>query len=191
MRADRKWNTLPLVPIKRKEGAMKNDIPWYKGIEPLQAALATNGAFLVTKDETGRPNAMTIGWGQIGIVWGRPAFTVLVRRSRYTYACIRAGDTFTVNLPAPGELKDELILCGTKSGRDTDKFAECGFTPTPARKVETPIIDRCAVHYECRIIARTEQERSDFSSETVLEKYYKGGDHHLIVFGEILATYAN
>jgi len=54
---------------------MKKKIDWYEGIGPLQEALSTNGAFLVTRDETGRPNAMTIGWGQIGIVWSRPVST--------------------------------------------------------------------------------------------------------------------
>jgi len=169
---------------------MKKKIDWYEGIGPLQEALSTNGAFLVTRDETGRPNAMTIGWGQIGIVWSRPVFTVLVRKSRYTYACIRSADSFTVNIPAPGELSSELILCGTKSGRDIDKFTECAFTPTPGREVSTPIIDQCDIHYECKIIARTQQERADFASSAILDSYYREDDHHLVVFGEILAAYA-
>jgi len=168
---------------------MKKAIKWYEGIGPLQEALAGNGAFLVVNDPKGRPNAMTIGWGEIGIVWSRPVFTVLVRKSRYTYACIRSADSFTVNVPGPGMLKDELLLCGTKSGRDLDKFAVCGFTAIPGRKVSAPIIDRCDLHYECKIIARTEQARADFGSEEVLAKYYKDGDHHLIVFGEILTAY--
>jgi len=169
---------------------MKKEIKWYEGIGPLQEALSANGAFLVTRDEAGRLNAMTIGWGQIGIVWSRPVFTVLVRKSRYTYACIRSADSFTVNVPAPGKLADELLLCGTKSGRDIDKFEACAFTPVPGRKVSTPIIEQCALHYECRILARTEQERADFAASAILERYYKDGDHHLIVFGEIVAAYA-
>jgi len=168
---------------------MKKEIKWYEGIGPLQEALSTNGAFLVTRDEAGRPNAMTIGWGQIGIVWSRPVFTVLVRKSRYTYACIRTADSFTVNVPGPGRLTGELNLCGTKSGREIDKFVECTFTPTPGREVSTPIIEECDLHYECKIIARTQQGRSDFVSDAVLDRYYKDDDHHLIVFGEIGAAY--
>ena len=29
-------------------------------------------------------NSMVIGWGALGTVWSRPAFTVYVRESRYT-----------------------------------------------------------------------------------------------------------
>ena len=29
------------------------------------------------------PNPMTIGWGTLGIIWGKPVFQVYVRPSRY------------------------------------------------------------------------------------------------------------
>jgi flavin reductase (DIM6/NTAB) family NADH-FMN oxidoreductase RutF len=60
----------------------------------------------------------------------------------------------------------------------------------PGRAVEAPVIEECALHYECRISARTQQERAHFSAEDVLAQYYPNGDHHLIVFGEIVAAYA-
>ena len=116
-------------------------------------------------------------------------FTALVRLSRYTYECLRSAATFTVNVPPSGELKDELMLCGTKSGRDLDKVAACGLSMVPGKAVETPIIDECSLHFECRIVARTQQERTDFSSDEVLDQFYAEGDHHLIVFGEIVAAY--
>ena len=169
---------------------MKCDIEWVEGASRLGAALAQGGAFIVATDTNGKPNTMTIGWGQVGIVWGRPMFTALVRRSRYTYECLRASDSFTINVPHPGELKDELIFCGTKSGRDVDKATECGLTMVPGKAVGTPIIDQCALHYECRIVARTQQEREHFASDEVLSRFYAEGDHHLAVFGEIASAYA-
>ncbi len=42
------------------------------------------GLLLVAADADGKPNAMTIGWGTVGIIWGKPIFIVLVRPSRYT-----------------------------------------------------------------------------------------------------------
>lgn len=35
-------------------------------------------------------NSMVIGWGGLGTVWGKPAFTVYVREHRYTKAAIDA-----------------------------------------------------------------------------------------------------
>ena len=170
---------------------MKRDIEWVEGAKPLNDALTSNGVFLVAVDAKGKPNPMTIGWGQVGIVWSRPMFTALVRTSRYTYECVRSSDSFTVNVPPRGGLKDELVLCGTKSGRDLDKAAECGLTMAPGKAVETPVIEECAVHFECRIVARTQQGRGDFGSDDVLGQFYAKGDHHLVVFGEIVAVYAS
>ena len=169
---------------------MKRDIRWAEGTSHLGEALSQGGVFIVAVDAKGKPNPMTIGWGQVGIVWSRPIFTALVRMSRYTYECLQASDTFTINVPRLGELKDQLMLCGTKSGRDLDKTAECGFTLVPGKAVETPVIDECALHYECHIVARTQQQRPDFSSDEVLDQFYADGDHHMVVFGEIVATYA-
>ena len=92
----------------------------------LEKALSADGAFLVVVDKDGKANAMTIGWGEVGIVWSRPAFTVLVRQSRYTYSCLQSAESFTVNVPEPNTLKEELLFCGTKSGSDIDKVAACG-----------------------------------------------------------------
>ena len=169
---------------------MKRDIEWDGGSAQLHEALRGSGAFIVVVDANGKANPMTIGWGQVGIVWSRPIFTALVRVSRYTYGCLQAAETFTINVPRSGELKEALAFCGTKSGRDLDKAAEAGLTMVDAKAVETPIIDECVLHYECRIVARTQQEPDNFTSGEILDRFYPNGDHHLIVFGEIVAAYA-
>jgi flavin reductase (DIM6/NTAB) family NADH-FMN oxidoreductase RutF len=35
------------------------------------------------------------------------------------------------------------------SGRDHDKFKECGLTPVTSRYVKPPIIEECIAHFEC------------------------------------------
>jgi hypothetical protein len=37
---------------------------------------------LLTTALDGQVNTMTIGWGQLGVVWSKPMFAVLVRESR-------------------------------------------------------------------------------------------------------------
>ena len=78
------------------------------------------GVLLTTKAD-GRPNTMTIGWGTLGIEWGKPICTVFVRESRYTKELLDKNGEFTVNVPM-GEIdKNILAVCGTKSGIDMDK----------------------------------------------------------------------
>ena len=84
--------------------------------------LGKPGLLLVSTDADGKPNAMTIGWGTVGIIWGKPIFVVLVRPSRYTYGLMEQTEDFTVNVPS-AELREAVAFCGSKSGRDYDKFA--------------------------------------------------------------------
>ena len=169
---------------------MKEEISWGDHTDHLKRALSSDGAFLVVVDKNGKATPMTIGWGTVGRVWSRPVFTVLVRVSRYTHGCIQDSDSFTVNVPRLGKLKDELLLCGTKSGRDLDKAAECELSLIPGRAVETPIIEQCALHYECRVVVRKQLQASDFFSPDILDEHYPFGDHHLVVIGEIVVAYA-
>jgi len=163
---------------------------WNEHIRTLKEALSGDGAFLVALDKNGRANPMTIGWAQIGIVWGRPTLTVLVRKSRYTYSCLLETPDFTVNAPASGTLSKELLFCGTKSGRDVDKAAACGLTFKQAQKVQTPIVSECELHYECKTVLRKQLSATDFSSPAILDEYYQDDDHHMIVIGEIVAVYS-
>ena len=95
-----------------------------------------------------------------------------------------------MNVPRLGELKDELLLCGTKSGRNLDKVVECGLSLVPGKVVDTPIIEQCALHYECRVVVRKQLQAGDFFAPDVLEEHYPSDDHHLVVMGEIVAAYA-
>jgi flavin reductase (DIM6/NTAB) family NADH-FMN oxidoreductase RutF len=95
---------------------------------------------------------------------------------------------FTVNVP-PRELA-AASLCGTKSGREHDKFQEAGLTPIPSREVRSPIIRECVVHYECRTVNRVDMV-PDALVQSVREKFYKNGDFHRVYFGEIVASYAD
>jgi flavin reductase (DIM6/NTAB) family NADH-FMN oxidoreductase RutF len=146
------------------------------------------GLLLVTSGTDGKPNVMTIGWGTIGVIWGRPIFVVLVRPSRHTYTLIEQVSDFTVNVP-PRELAAAAKLCGTLSGRDQDKFAKAHLTPIPSREVRAPVIEECIVHYECKIVSRV-----DLPPDTLAQSVrgnYPEGNFHRIFFGEIVASYAD
>ena len=151
--------------------------------------LRKGGLLLVSADADGKPNAMTIGWATVGIIWGKPIFTVLVRPSRYTYDLMEQAGDFTVNVPTT-DMADAVAFCGSKSGRDYDKFAEKGLTAVPGKTVKTPIIDQCVIHYECKIVHKNDVLKDELADE-IISSAYSSGDFHTIYYGEILSVYAS
>jgi len=147
-----------------------------------------DGLFLVAAGKDGKPNTMTIGWGLVGTMWRRPFFVVAVRLSRHTYKLMEETDTFTVCLPAKG-MSEELEVCGTKSGRDMDKFKELGLTAKKGKQVEAPYIGECPVHYECRVAYKTQMGHEDLPKE-IEDDVYPQRNYHVLYFGEILGVYA-
>ena len=143
-----------------------------------------NGLLLVSGEKA---NPMTIGWGTIGIIWGKPVFTVLVRPSRYTFGLIEECNEFTVNVPSD-ELKKQVAICGTKSGRDLDKIKKCNFTITKGKNVSVHYINECYIHYECKVIHKNNVINAELN-KNIVKKYYSTGDYHTIYYGEILGVY--
>jgi flavin reductase (DIM6/NTAB) family NADH-FMN oxidoreductase RutF len=148
-----------------------------------------DGLLLASVGADGKANVMTIGWGTIGCIWSRPVFIVLVRPSRYTYDRLEQVSDFTVNVP-PRELSTSVSHCGTVSGRNHDKFQEGHLTPIPSRKVRSPIIKECVVHYECRTLHSNDLV-PEVLAQAVREEFYPSGDFHRVYFGEIVAAYAD
>ena len=149
--------------------------------------LAKGGIFLNVGGET--PNTMTIGWAQIGNIWNKPIFTVLVRKQRHSYEMIKNAGEFTVSVPTKVPLAEELKFAGTKSGRDFNKFDGHGLTALPAQEVGAPIIGECGLHFECRTLL-TQDMTGDRMAEEVQKKCYPGEDYHTMFFGEIVRCYA-
>jgi len=150
--------------------------------------IKSKGAFLVVKSEINDlVNVMTIGWISMGFIWGKPIMTVMVRKSRFTYQLIEKATSFTVSIPKQG-LKEALIFCGTKSGRDFDKLKECSLSIAPAKKITTPIINIPGEHYECKIVCKSEM-LSECLCDEYREKQYKDNDFHTFYFGEITEHY--
>ena len=148
-----------------------------------------DGLLLVSAGRAGKPNVMTIGWGAIGIMWGRTVFTVMVRPGRFTYKLLEEVPAFTVNVPPP-ELAEAVKHCGTVSGATHDKFREMNLDAVKSREVAPPIIGQCVIHYECRIVHRCDM-RPDLLVPEVHNEYYPGGNFHRYYFGELVASYAD
>jgi flavin reductase (DIM6/NTAB) family NADH-FMN oxidoreductase RutF len=156
-------------------------------LEEAMTYLHKQGAFLTVKNGD-LVNTMTISWGNIGFEWNKPIFTVLVRESRYTYELMEKASEFTVSIPLSDSLKPALAFCGSKSGRDVDKFKECNLSLESGKSVETPIISDCELHYECKIVYKQAMDPEMLSDE-IKKSCYMNGNYHTIYYGEIISCY--
>jgi len=129
-------------------------------------------------------NTMTIGWGELGTLWGKPVCTVYVRPTRYTLEYMDKNDTFTVSFYDSN--KEDLVYLGRHSGRDEDKVAKTQLTPVEAggsvsfeEAWETLVLKK---------LYRQQMDESAFPAD-VIEKFYSGEDEHNVHYmfvGEVV-----
>lgn len=160
----------------------------YKEISPELIERLKNGVFLTTSDGD-RKNTMAIGWATIGRVWNKPVLMVAVRYSRYTYNLLNDSKEFTVSIPKKDTMVDEMKFCGSKSGRDFDKFSECNLKTEEALSVKVPILSDCQYHIECKVIYQQAMEPETLTDDTCQEFYKNNNDYHVLFYGEILNSY--
>ena len=163
---------------------MREKIGTYDAIQETLKCL-NNGGLLLGTGTQGNP--MTIGWGTIGQIWGKPLFIVLVRPSRFSFGLIEALPEFSVNVPTH-ELRKTVAICGSKSGRDMDKIKECGLHLNPGENIGVPTIQECDIQYECRVIHKSNVINGDLDPQIVAATY-PTGNFHRVYYGEILAVY--
>ncbi len=95
-----------------------------------------------------RPNIITLSW--VANVCSRPPSIVAgIRPERHSYEMVKEAKEFVLNIPSTDQFEG-TEFAGTKSGRNYDKFTECGFTPEPASKINAPMIKECPINIECK-----------------------------------------
>ena len=98
----------------------------------------------------GEKNIVTVAWAGT-VCTNPPMLSISLRPDRHSYGLIRESGEFVVNL-VTRRLARACDWCGVRSGRDYDKWAECGLTPAPAAKLElAPAIAESPVSIECRV----------------------------------------
>ncbi|MDI6823864.1 MAG: flavin reductase family protein [Bacillota bacterium] len=115
-------------------------------------------------------NLITLAW--VGTLCSRPPMVgISVRPDRHSYRIIADRGEFVVNIPRSDQL-DLADFCGTRSGRELNKFAALGLTPVSAARVAAPLVGEFPVNIECRV-----------------EQRVPLGSHELFV-GRVLAVHA-
>lgn len=155
---------------------------------------ALSRGILLTTRSGDRVNTMTIGWGKIGIEWGKPVFIAYVRESRFTKQLLDETGEFTVNIPLTDENREILGYCGRKSGRDTDKIRDMQLAMVDSDVVSVPGIAQFPLTLECKIIYHQEQDITKMP-RSVIDRFYpiseqiQAPDMHTAYYGEIVNAY--
>ncbi len=144
-----------------------------------------NDAELLAVGDREKSNAMTIGWGGIGTVFGRTALTVYVAEKRYTKEFIDKAEYFTV-MTFDVDHSNVLNYMGTKSGRDGDKAKALGLH-TAYTANGTPYYTEATMVIECKIMYAAPMEAKDFKSDVPRNLYrnFSGGLHSIYI-GEVV-----
>lgn len=171
---------------------MKKEIELWEYAGTILEAVG-KGALVTTKAGE-RVNTMTIGWGALGIEWGKPIFTAYIRESRFTKQLLEENPEFTVNVPYGKSAKEILSLCGTRSGRDVDKIRQMDLTLEEPVEIGVPGIRQLPLTLECKVIYRQAQDPAAISQDNTQRFYPKTGpentgDYHTAYYGQIVAAY--
>jgi flavin reductase (DIM6/NTAB) family NADH-FMN oxidoreductase RutF len=135
------------------------------------------------------PNPMTVSWGGLGTLWNRPVATVYVRPTRFTFTLLEREPEFTLNV-LPASMRGALDVCGSRSGRDGDKWQAAGIGPEPSEKVGVPRVKGAELSLECRVIATFEVDPARFLDHSIGE-LYPLSDYHRAFVGQVLSAWAS
>ena len=154
---------------------------------------ALSKGILITTKNGDFINAMTIGWGHVGIEWGKSIFVAYVRESRHTKTMLENHGEFTINIPVGNVDSNILAVCGRKSGRDMDKIKELGLHLVESDVVSVPGIEELPLTLECKVIYKQKQNLSAIP-EDIIKRYYPADDtgfqdYHYTYYGEIVNAY--
>lgn len=122
---------------------MKKQIPPYVHSFPAPVVLIGCGTLE-------KPNIITCSW--FGTVCSDPPMvSVSIRRKRFSHSLVHDVGEFTANIPRSSDVKI-IDFCGTKSGKDTDKFKELRLTAVPCPPLTSaPMILECPLTLACKV----------------------------------------
>jgi len=121
---------------------MKKQVNKSPAIAPVPIAMVSCGTME-------KANITPIAW--TGILNSEPPIVyIAVRPFRHSNQIIKQTGEFVINLPTE-ELVWEVDYCGTKSGKDVDKFETTKLTKEKSTKIEAPSIKECPIQLECKV----------------------------------------
>ena len=80
-----------------------------------------------------------------------PTIALEIGGSHFIFECIKKTGDFVINVPSKNFVED-VVTCGSCSGRDNDKFSMCRFTQEPSQIVKSPRVKEAIAVLECVLL---------------------------------------
>ncbi len=125
----------------------------------------------IAKDKNGKANPITLGWTMI-VSGSPPMMAIAVAKTHYSIEALTHSKCFTIAFPS-SDMADAALFFGSKSGRDTDKFAEFDCKTEPAKAIDSVLLTDAVANFEC-----------------TLESQMPAGDH-IIFVGKVVSSHIN
>lgn len=116
-------------------------------------------------------NIMVAGW-VMRVSFNPPLIAVSVGHTRYTHELLVKYPEFVLAYPVKSH-KEIINYCGSKSGKDFDKFKELKIKTISAEKLNLLLIEDARINFECKTITS-----------------FAAGDHTVFV-GEVVSASGN
>ena len=104
---------------------------------------------LVTSALNDKNNIVTVAW-VTPLSNVPPLLGIAVAKKHFTNKLIKESSEFVINIPGK-ELLSEVKFCGSVRGEKIDKLKESGLTAKDSKETNSPIIDECLAHLECKL----------------------------------------
>ncbi|MBR4889228.1 MAG: flavin reductase [Clostridia bacterium] len=140
---------------------------------------------LITAGDENAHNTMTASWGGLGVIWNKNVSTCYVRPQRHTFGFMENSEFYSLCF-FDESYRNALSLCGTLSGRDTDKDKEAGLTCAFHNGV--PYYEEASLVLICRKLYSQFLTEESFADKAVYAKNYPLNDLHKMYIGEITAV---
>jgi len=105
---------------------------------------------ITTLSGAGKPGIMTLTWLTV-VNSDPPIIAICVGSQAVTQKSILKTKEFAINIPGTALLK-KVVYCGSKSGRDENKFETAKLTQLKSKVIKAPKIRECFVNLECKVI---------------------------------------
>jgi len=139
--------------------------------QAMQSRYPEQTVISIAKDKNGKANPVTLGWTMLAS-GNPPMMAIAVASKHYSIECIRHSKCFTIAFPS-SDMADAALFFGSKSGRDSDKFAEFDCATSPAVEIDSVLLTEAVANFECTV-----------ESEAI------AGDH-IIFIGKVVAAHTN
>lgn len=144
---------------------------------------------LVTCGNSENFNTMTISWGGVGIMWGKPCAFTFIRPQRHTYGFMENNEYYTMSF-FDEKYRKALQFCGSKSGRDFDKAKETGLTPAFTED-GVPYFEEAKLVLVCKKAYSQFLTEDCFDEKSNVNKWYPEKDFHKMYISEITKVHCS